>query len=367
MTSPFLPLPIFRAFTAAGLPLAGGQLFTYAAGTTTPQATYSDAAGVTPNANPVILDSTGSAVVRLGNLGYKFVLKDSGGSTQWTEDSYVAISGDSPTFLGTITANALVSTTSVTAATLSTSGSATVGGNLTVTGSLSVGGSTALTRTNNLQTGAYQFVAGDAGTQVINTGATSPTYTVPPNATVAFTIGTELSVINYSTGIVTLAAGGGVTITSYGGASLSTIATMQSARIRKTGTDTWLILDPTFLDFAATSFTATLTGCTVGVTGNVRYRLIADRVILTLQGAAITGTSNATSFTFTGLPAIAQPTAQRLCTSMLEDNTALTGGWASVTNSGTVTFGLGFANNAAGFTNSGTKGLPLGWQVIYDL
>src|SRR5689334_14506985 len=88
MTAPFLFFPIFRAFDTAGNPLAGGLLYTYAAGSTTPLATYSDAAGTVQNANPVVLDTTGSATVRLGTSAYKFVLKDSGGATQWTEDNY---------------------------------------------------------------------------------------------------------------------------------------------------------------------------------------------------------------------------------------------------------------------------------------
>ncbi len=98
MSAPILFPPLFRAFDTAGNPLAGGQLFTYAAGTTTPLATYSDDAGTVQNANPVILDTTGSAVVRLGTGAYKFVLKDSGGSTQYTVDHYVG-SGDNPTFV----------------------------------------------------------------------------------------------------------------------------------------------------------------------------------------------------------------------------------------------------------------------------
>jgi len=46
-------------FTNAGVPLSGGKINTYAAGTTTPIATYTDNTGATPNANPIILDSTG--------------------------------------------------------------------------------------------------------------------------------------------------------------------------------------------------------------------------------------------------------------------------------------------------------------------
>lgn len=58
----------------------GGQLFTYASGTTTPLTTYSDAAGTVPNTNPVILDTNGSAIVR-GNGSFHLLLKDSTGAT----------------------------------------------------------------------------------------------------------------------------------------------------------------------------------------------------------------------------------------------------------------------------------------------
>jgi hypothetical protein len=88
--------PVFRQrfFTTSGTlaSLAGGKLYTYQSGTTTPQATYTDSTGATPNANPVILDSNGMASVWLdSSLSYKFVLKDSNDVTQWTEDGIVGI------------------------------------------------------------------------------------------------------------------------------------------------------------------------------------------------------------------------------------------------------------------------------------
>jgi Pectate lyase superfamily protein/Right handed beta helix region len=91
MTAPFLFAPIFRQFDNAGIPAAGALLFTYSAGSTTPKTTYSDSAGSVPNTNPVVLDSTGSAVVRLGTGAYNFVLKDSSGvTTLWSADQYQA-------------------------------------------------------------------------------------------------------------------------------------------------------------------------------------------------------------------------------------------------------------------------------------
>jgi hypothetical protein len=46
-------------FDNNGQPLSGGKIYTYAAGTTLPQATYTSASGVTPHSNPIILDSAG--------------------------------------------------------------------------------------------------------------------------------------------------------------------------------------------------------------------------------------------------------------------------------------------------------------------
>ena len=80
------PFGKFRALDDSGNPLAGGKLYTYAAGTTTPQTSYAAASGGA-NANPVVLDANGEASVYLDpSLAYKFVLKTSADVTRWTED-----------------------------------------------------------------------------------------------------------------------------------------------------------------------------------------------------------------------------------------------------------------------------------------
>ena len=81
------PIPKLQFFDANGAPLSGGKLYTYAAGTTTPLATYTDYGAGTPNANPVILDSRGEASVWLGSLAYKMALKTSADATVWTVDN----------------------------------------------------------------------------------------------------------------------------------------------------------------------------------------------------------------------------------------------------------------------------------------
>ena len=70
----------------AGAPLAGGKLYTYAAGTSTPKNTYTDSGGVTPNSNPVILDARGEAAV-FWSGNYKATLKDSSDNLIWTVDN----------------------------------------------------------------------------------------------------------------------------------------------------------------------------------------------------------------------------------------------------------------------------------------
>lgn len=74
--------------TSAGTPLVGGRLYTYAAGTTTPKATYADAAETTPNTNPVILDARGEATV-FWSGAYKVQLRDALDAVIWTVDGVV--------------------------------------------------------------------------------------------------------------------------------------------------------------------------------------------------------------------------------------------------------------------------------------
>ena len=66
------PNPKQQFFDANGQPLVGGKVYTYAAGTTTPIVTYVDAAGITTNTNPIILDSRGMANIwLLSTANYK--------------------------------------------------------------------------------------------------------------------------------------------------------------------------------------------------------------------------------------------------------------------------------------------------------
>ncbi|NBR26161.1 MAG: hypothetical protein EBU08_20730, partial [Micrococcales bacterium] len=82
-------------FDSSGNPLTGGLLYSYAAGTTTPQATFTSSAGSTAHTNPIVLDAAGrvsSGEIWLSDgLSYKFVLRDSAGALIGTYDNLTGI------------------------------------------------------------------------------------------------------------------------------------------------------------------------------------------------------------------------------------------------------------------------------------
>jgi len=86
-TTSLSPTPKLQFFDLNGAPLSGGLLYTYAAGTTTPLATYTDSTGLIANTNPIVLDSRGEANVWLGVDSYKLALYTSAGVLIWTVDN----------------------------------------------------------------------------------------------------------------------------------------------------------------------------------------------------------------------------------------------------------------------------------------
>lgn len=81
------PSPKLQFFDSNGAPLAGGKLFTYLAGSSIQQATFTDSTEAASNTNPIILDSTGSASVWLGALFYRMVLQDANSVQIWDIDN----------------------------------------------------------------------------------------------------------------------------------------------------------------------------------------------------------------------------------------------------------------------------------------
>lgn len=86
-----------------GNPLLAGKLYTYVAGTTTNQATYTSSSGVTPHTNPIILDAGGRVpsgeIWLTDGLQYKFVLKNANDVLIGTYDNLVGINSNFVNFL----------------------------------------------------------------------------------------------------------------------------------------------------------------------------------------------------------------------------------------------------------------------------
>src|ERR1700690_1083193 len=168
------PSPVFSWFTTQGATAVGYQLFTYIAGTSTAQATYTDSTGSTPNTNPVILNSAGYANVWLtAGLAYKLVLEDAAGNLVWSVDQITA----------PLTAGA-------------------VGTNLIPI----------VTNTYNIGSPTFTFANGYFGTAVYINGTPVPTYPITAAETAAgFTTGTLLMQYPYGNvlryGIVPNASG----------------------------------------------------------------------------------------------------------------------------------------------------------------
>jgi hypothetical protein len=233
MSTPASPLPWCESqfLDPNGVPLAGGQIFTYAAGTSTPQATYTDATGAVPLPNPVLLDASGRASIWLGPLAYKIVAQDANSVTQWTVDNVAdlalgLIAGTRPLLNLVVTDNATIGetlTAATVAATTLTAATASVSGTLTAA-TLAVTG-------NETESGTLTVATLDATT--VNTSGTETvgTLDVTGNATVAGTLTLGASLITALIAAGSLASVATVAVTG-GSWLVATFGTASGARTR---------------------------------------------------------------------------------------------------------------------------------------
>jgi hypothetical protein len=117
------------------------------------------------------------------------------------------------------------------------------------------------------------------------------------------------------------------------------------------------------------TFTMTLTGCTTSPTGIARWSRIGNVVIVRIP--SIVGTSNSTSMTMTGIPAVIQSSngAFLALPSAAMENNTLVGGAPSEFSANPVTNTLTFYVNGSstGWFNSGTKGVSSPIWVAWTL
>ena len=90
------------------------------------------------------------------------------------------------------------------------------------------------------QAGAYTLALTDAAAVVEGTSATAQTFTVPPNSSVAFPVGTVVEVFQYGAGQITIAAGAGVTLRSDGGKA-KTAAQYATVGLRQRAANEWVL------------------------------------------------------------------------------------------------------------------------------
>jgi hypothetical protein len=84
----------WQFFNNTGQPLAGGLIYTYAAGTSTPTATYTSSLGTIANSNPITLDANGrppSQIWLTSGVRYKLILQDASAVQIWSNDNIAGI------------------------------------------------------------------------------------------------------------------------------------------------------------------------------------------------------------------------------------------------------------------------------------
>jgi hypothetical protein len=386
-----------QQLTNAGLPLSGGKVYIYSAGTVTPINSYTDSTGVTLNANPIILNSAGrlpNSIWIASNTAHKMVLKDSTGNTLSTIDSMYGINdpynlnttiNNLPTGGGTANAQTVTNATPQTALTngllqwyipantntgATTLNVDTLGAkNVFRNGAALVGGElqqnlAALLKYDGTQwelinpvilNGTYQTGTGTANTCVIT----------PSPALSAYFTGywTWFLPANANTGACTLNVNslGAKNIFARGAALIGgELSTTVPALVVYDGTQFNLLNPQRF----ASSVTITQTGYASNPTGTLNYEILPDgKTVYCFLTANITGTSNANTMTWTGIPAVLQPVTTKFVLVSVEDNGTWQAGLIKINAaSGTWNILKGFGGEST-FTTSGVKAVA---QIMFS-
>ena len=120
-------------------------------------------------------------------------------------------------------------------------GNATFADDVTVTGTVTAGAVVAPLAINAQSGTTYTFVIADAGKLVTSDNGSAQAFTVPPNSSVAFVVGTQIIVQNINTANCTLAEGSGVTIISKD-SNKEIDGRYAAATLIKTATDAWSLI-----------------------------------------------------------------------------------------------------------------------------
>ena len=269
-------------FDSNGVPLNGGLINTYQAGSmTAQQATYTDATGTVANSNPIVLDSTGrinTEIWLLEGASYQLILTQSDGTTVLaTCDNIQGVlnssqasglpnqSGQAGNYLTTdgtnaswAAVNSLPSQAGNAGDILSTNGTSAswIAPPISLP---SITGNTGLFLSNNganpiwetvpastgygyipTQVGSYTTALSDAGACILVNASSAATLTIASYATVNYTIGTTIDVIQRGTGQVTITGMSGVTVNSASG--FKTRTRYSGVTLVNVSNDSWIII-----------------------------------------------------------------------------------------------------------------------------
>ena len=217
------PTPKQQIYGSDGNPLVGGKIYTYAAGTTTPLATYTDAGAGTANTNPIILNSLGQANIWLApSSSYKFSVFTSADVLLYTVDNiatpidYLSLvtSLASPPPIGSTAPNTGAFTTlAATTGTITTVNATTI----TATGTITA-------ETLTFEGGGSMTKPPEAGIQSITAAAAANALTVTLNPTILDFRSATLT----SGAVVSRVISSAISVVVSSGSTLGTVSAVQS-------------------------------------------------------------------------------------------------------------------------------------------
>lgn len=331
---PLLNLPRFVVVNSAGVPYANAKLYVYRATTTTDLETYTDETFGTPFTNPITADANGlfPSIHFDPSLGYNLhlVMKDQNNATLWDEDNIPR----AQIYFGAISSTGSISGTQGLFTTYIQAPIVVVQGSAPYIEIFENDGASDSKRSHIYQDSgivgwATKTDAGAAGKDIIKATRGSST------ALSAIDIGN-------STDNPTISFNG--------------VALYRSGTVSVTGV-----------------------GFSGSVTGTLNY-VITGKMVTLYAANSITGTSSATTFSFTTSNASLIPSQSlEIPCALLGDNGNTGFGGSVVIGStlGLLTLNFKLARtdtvanymsySSSGFTGSGTKGIIQGWSVSYPI
>jgi len=255
----FIPFYLGQKFDDSGALLAGGLAYFRVSGTTTPATVYEDAALTDPHPYPIVADASGRfpPVVYLSDtVSYRYDLIASDGdlaapleqSLKVNNAASTATIGTSNIVDGAVTAVKAAATlvADLLGFTPANKAGDTFTGevrlNYTPTGINTDAAGFRIAPTNT-QDAAYTLVMGDAGKTVLHTSGSAHAWSIPPESSVNFPLGTVIILSNIGSGAVTVTRGAGVALRIAGVATDANVTMAQwgLATLAKVATDSWMI------------------------------------------------------------------------------------------------------------------------------